>query len=287
MFEGRRFVLLIALLACALLCAFPLSAGGGGASTSAPPFRALAASALCSHQGRLHPGHRPVLRADLLQSLQHLLGLSVRCFDLDLSPLPGGGSAVAHPAALAARPAVLGGSGATATAGDVFDALGAATGTPAVLTLELKGALGADGALLRALGAAAARAGMQGRVALLGVPAGARLPAGLLRAHAIRDVEGCTVDAAALSRDVAVACPSAACWRDAAVRARVGAWAPAAAAAAAAAGGARALQGVVALWPVDDAGAAGELAALGEASGLPTPSLLFVTNAPRAMLGLG
>jgi hypothetical protein len=238
-------------------------------------------AAVCSHQGRLHPAHRPVLRADLLPSLQHLLGLGVRCFDLDLSPLPDGGSAVAHPAALAAaaRPAL---AGATATAADVFRALGAAGGAPAMLTLELKGALGMDGALLRALGAEAAGAGMQGRVALLGAPAHAPLPAGLLRALAIRDVEGCA-EVAALSRDVAIVMPSVACWRDAAVRARVAAWAPAAAAAAAAAGAAPSLRGAVSVWPVDDAGVAGELSALGRAAGLGA-ALGLVTNAPRELL---
>ncbi len=258
---------------------------------SAPPPRAVAPHLLCSHQGRLHPDHRPVAPSDLLPSLRKLLGLGVRCFDLDLSPLPGGGSAVAHPAALAAAAAAAGGGGgggggAPATAGfaEVLALLGGAPGGAAVLTLELKGALGEDGALVRAIGGAAAAAGLQGRVALLGVPAGARLPPGLLRATAVRDADGCA-EAAALSRDVAVAMPSAACWRDAGVRARVAAWAPAAAAAAAAAGAAPELRGAVAVWPVDDAGAAAELAALGAAGAAAgAGALRFVTNAPQVLL---
>lgn len=216
-------------------------------TTSTPSAPSPLALPVCSHQARTNPSsqHGPVSSAALLHNLRTLLSAGVACFDLDLSPLSPGSTAVAHPAALAAA------GGASAGAADysaLFELLG---GSPALprLTLELKPPLGEDSALVAALAARAAAAGLLPRLAVLGLAPGAPLPPGLHRGLAVRDDRGCAL--AELTPAVTVVMPSKACWAQARVRQAIEQWA-----ATQAPTPANLLAGEVHVWVVDEAATA-------------------------------
>jgi hypothetical protein len=260
-------------------------AGGGGGG-------AVPASLVCAHYGRLSADRPPpVSLADLRSSLSTLVARGVECFDLDLSPLSplgddDGGTAVAHPAALAAAGGAAAGA---ATAADLAALLAEPAFARARVTLELKGALARGGAGARALARALAAAGpaVAARVAVLGAAPGVRLPGGLRRAASVRDADAprCSdaalrdadaaldADAGGSAGGVRVVLPSAACWRDDDARARVLAWAAAAAAARGAA------PPDVHVWHGDDQAAAAELLRLG--------ATRVISNAPLRLVGAG
>ena len=236
-----------------------------------PPAPPLPPSLVCSHQGRLSPApqHGPTTSQALFSALAALHARGIACFDLDLSPLPGGGSAVGHPAALAAA-----GAGGAADGPQLLAHLASAL-PGARLTLELKAPLGEDAALVAALAEAARRGGLLPRLALLGLPPGAPLPRGLQRGLAVRDDRDCSLSG--LGSDVAVVMPSHACWARQPVREAILQWSAAAAAGA----GDSAMAGEVHVWVVDDAALARSV--LGRSEQL--ARLRLVSNHVGALLG--
>jgi hypothetical protein len=268
---------LLSLLLCLALLA-PQRAPPA-AALAAPP--ALPLASVCSHQGRLSAAaqHGPATAAELLPALDALLARGVTCFDLDLSPLPGGGSAVAHPAALAAAAAAPAAGGAAAGASWAQLVAFLARAPAARVTLELKAPLGSNAQLVGALAEAARAAGVLPRLALLGLPpsgGGAPLAPGLQQALGIRDDQDCSL--AALTAAVAVAMPSKACWARPAVRAALLAWAAAQGPPSAE----RALAGEIHVWVVDARALAEELLATAPP---PPARLRLVSNDVPALLG--
>ena len=269
-------MLFLAICCLVLLVNLPSLFTGLLGSASSSSLR-IHPSGICSHQGRLSatPKHGPVSQATLFSSIARLFSKGVQCFDLDLSPLEGGGSAVAHPVALAAA------GGAAAEPAD-FGALFDFLDTPllarsARLTLELKKPLFESARVIEALFAAAQKAHMLSRLVVLGIPRGTPVPTGLHIGLPIRDDQDCSLEG--LSASVCTVMPSRVCWERAAVKEKIVAWARALAPGASAT---NALAGEVHVWPIDSPWQAKELLAEGSALGL---RLKVVSNDVPGLLG--
>ena len=207
----------------------------------------------------------------------------ITCFDLDLSPLDDEGqeAAVAHPAALAAAGVD---TSRSLDAAGLVALLAEPAFSSARVTLELKGPLargaGAGGVAALAIAVKTAGSDLSARVAVLtaatgGAGAGAT---SLRKAVPLRDrveagAKRCD-DAPLLEAGVDTAMPSATCWRDPSVRARVAAWQAAAAAAASASGS---HPPEVLVWVADDRSTARELIALG--------ATRVISNEPLSLVG--